>query len=199
MLKDEFYNEYNIPKVPIPIKSEELGNSMGSGGLSFPVIVDNMIGFLEEEPSELENYRVPLATLSYYAGMGESSRKNIENAYNYLKISRKYGHVKNISIIQNLALTCLQLGKIKEAIEHFEFAYVTTKNTEFLDQIWAMLAICYFMDGQEEKSFKIIKEFFNAVQIWGPSFHNRMYQSLHGMASVFCKDEKILREIEKYA
>jgi len=198
MLKDEFYEEYNIPKLPIPFKVEGLGKSFEIGGMSFPQIVDNLMAFLEEEPAKLENYRVLLSTMSYYAGTGEMSKQQYEQAYKYLKISRRYGYIKNMSVIQDLGVVCLQLGKIEEARDVFFFGYAVTKNHEFLPDIWMMLVICEYMVGNVEESIKLIHNYFAAGNKRYPTSHPALYQDLFTLVDVSCKDERVLKVMEEY-
>jgi len=198
MLKDEFYEEYNIPNLPIPLKVEGLGKSLETSGMSFPQMVDNLIAFLEEEPAELEKYRVLLSTMSYYAGTGEMSKQQYEQAYKYLKISRRYGHMKNMSVIQSLGMACIQLGRIEEARDVFFFGYAVTKNQEFLVDIWELLIVCEYMVGNVEKSIKLIHEFFAAGNKRYPTSHHALCQDLIFVVASACKDDRVLQVMEKY-
>ncbi len=198
MLKDEFYKEYNIPKLPIPFKVEGLGKSVEIGGMSFPQIVDNLMAFLEEEPAELEKYRFLLSTLSYYAGMGERSREQYEQAYKYLKISRKYGYVKNMSVIHSLGMVCLILGKFEEARDVFFFGYAVTKNHEFLPEIWEGLVVSECLVGNVEGSIKLIHDYFAAGYKRYPTSHPALYHDLSVMVDLTCKDDRVLQVMEKY-
>ena len=198
MLKDEFYEEYNIPKLPIPFKVEGLGKSFEIGGMSFPQIVDNLMAFLEEEPAKLENYRVLLSTMSYYAGTGEMSKQQYEQAYKYLKISRRYGYIKNMSVIQSLGIVCVILEKYEEARDVFFFGYAVTKNQEFLPDIWESLIVCEYMVGNVEKSIKLIHEFFAAGNKRYQTSHPALYQDLIFMVAAACKDERVLQVMKEY-
>ncbi len=198
MLKDEFYDEYNIPKLPIPLKVERPGKSLETSGMSFPQMVDNLIAFLEEEPAEVENYRILLSTMSYYAGTGEISRQQWEQAYKYLKISRKYGYIKNMSVIEELGMVCLILEKYEEARDVFFFGYAVTKNHEFLPEIWEGLVNSECLVGNVEGSIKLIHNYFAAGYKRYPTSHPALYHDLSVMVDVTCKDDRVLQVMEQY-
>jgi len=197
-LKDEFYEEYKIPQLPFPLKTEAIADSLKEGGLPIPVIVDNLLDYLEEEPGELGNYQHTLTTLSYYAGTWEGQKRNYEAAYKYLKVAQEYGNVKNVSIIYSLGLTCMMLKKIKEAREVFFRGYAFTRHQQFIPEIWMNLIVCDCMLGDVDAGIKLIHEFFEVGNRRYPTSHPALFQDLNSLVFVSCKDARVREVLEKY-
>ena len=197
-LKDEFYDEYKIPHLLFPLKTEVLVDSVKEGGLPIPLMVDNLLAFLEEEPGEMETYEFTLMKLSYYAGTWEMQNKNFEAAYKYLKVAQKHGFIKNVSINYSLALACLALKKNEEAREITFLSYAFTKHTEFIPEIWMLLVICEYLVGNVDASIKLIHEFFAVGNKRYPTSHAALHQDLSFFVYGWCKGYRIQRVMDKY-
>lgn len=198
MLKDEFYEEYQIPKLPFPLRTEVLIDSVKGEGLQIPVMVDNLLEYLEEEPGELEKYGFTLTKLSFYAGRWASEEHKFEEAYKYLKVAQKHGSIKNISIIHSLALTCMMLKKNEEARDILFIGYSLTRHQEFIPEIWMLLIVCEYQVGNVDRSIELIHEFFAAGNKRYPTSHAALFQDLNALMSIACKDERVLAVMRKY-
>jgi len=197
-MNDAFYQEYRIPSLPFPIKEDILKESLQIEQISFTVLADNLQEYLEDHPEDLEKYKTTLTTISYYAGVWEKESGRQTNAYRYLKMAKKYGYIKNISIITEYAQSCLMVGELKEAISEYEFAYYFIKD-KFFPMIWVMLAICYHLDGDEGKGNQLLEELFQITKQQFPFSYEEIYKMANSRVEVFCKGGSIVKEIKKYS
>jgi hypothetical protein len=70
MMKDDAYDSWEMPHLPLPVRVGELTESLKNGHLDNALLVSCLQDYLTHNPQEEERYRSMLAKLAFWAGIG---------------------------------------------------------------------------------------------------------------------------------
>jgi hypothetical protein len=198
--KDELYEEYKIPKLPLPMKPDDLPSTLESGSIPIPLLVDNLIEYITENPEEREAYSPVIAGLAYQAGIAGNKPSERTGVVNYLRIAREYDPL-SLPVIIKYGYKCLEMKDYPAALKEFKYAESLDPSLRSLTQwSWLGMACCHFLMGEVEDGEEVVKTLINktkALEISQEEFHDSMEIWL-GMSRAFDPSGKFEQAIRKY-
>jgi len=156
---DEFYQEFQIPNLPLPMSAESMVSELSSGAFSFASIADNLADYLADNPDEATRYSPIIARMAYQAGVGEGQQGKHEDAGYYFTMAKQY-EPYNVDIVAALAMSYLNRGNNSRAIQEYEAVVGMMRSYAFSPQIWLTLANLYFNTGDARNGRRIVEDYF---------------------------------------
>lgn len=158
-MTDEFYQEYRIPNLPLPMSVERLTASLGNDSLSCAVIADNLADYLADNPDEVSRYSQIIARMAYQAGVAEGQQEKHEDAGYYFTMAKQY-EPYNVDIVAALAMSYLNTHNYSRAIQEYESVVGMMRSYAFSAQVWLTLANLYFNTGDLRNGRRVVEDYF---------------------------------------
>ncbi len=158
-MTDEFYQEFHLPNLPLPMSAESLTSGISGNSFSFAVIADNLADYLADSPDDVTRYSQIIARMAYQAGVVEGEQGKHEDAGYYFTLAKQY-EPYNVDIVAALALSYLNMGNNSRAIQEYESVIGMMRNYGFSPQVWLTLANLYFITGDTRNGRRIVEDYF---------------------------------------
>ena len=158
-MTDGFYQELQIPNLPLPVSAENLVNGLSGDSFSFAVMADGLADYLADNPEEVTRYSQIVARIAFQAGVGEGQQGKHEDAGYYFTLAKQY-EPYNVNIVSALALSYLNLGNHSRAIQEYESAVGMIRSYGFSPQVWLTLANLYFNTGDARNGKRVVEDYF---------------------------------------
>jgi len=158
-MTDEFYQELQIPNLPLPISVENLTNGLNSDSFSFAIMADGLADYLADNPEEVIRYSQIVARIAFQAGVAEGQQGKHEDASYYFTLAKQY-EPYNVNIVSALALSYLNSGNNSRAIQEYESAVGMIRSYGFSPQVWLTLANLYFKTGDARNGRRVVEDYF---------------------------------------
>lgn len=158
-MTDEFYQQFQIPNLPLPMSAESLTSGINNNSFSFTAIADNLADYLADNPNEAPRYSQIVARMAYQAGVTEGQQGKHEDAGYYFTLAKQY-EPYNVEIVAALALSYLHTGNYSRAIQEYEAVVGMMRSYGFSPQVWLTLANLYFNTGDARNGRRVVEDYF---------------------------------------
>lgn len=158
-MTDEFYQQFGLPNLPLPMSTESLTGGLSDGSFSFAVVAGNLADYLADNPGEIARYSQVIARMAFQAGIEEGQSENHEDAGYYFGLAKMYDPY-NVDIVAAFALSFLKSGNSIRAIQEYESVVSMMRSYGFSPQIWLTLASLYFSTGDANNGRRIVYDYF---------------------------------------
>ncbi len=157
-LSPEAARRLGLASLPIPARQHRLDAIMPQGGeVDLVGLIDELAGFLAENPHGRETYQQLLDALCYMVGVDAGARGYHEQAEHCFRVGL-FTAPQNIVLRGNYALALHCLGRDVEAIREFERVVAGASKHQILPATWLMLARLYARQGSYDKSYWLLKD-----------------------------------------
>ncbi len=134
-LADAFYQQYEVPPLPVPFTPAQIATVLPGGHVPFSLVADNVAAFLASYPQARAMYAPLMARVAFEAGIYEGREGRFAAARAYLE--RAVDHAPdNLTVRGNLGRACLDTGDDGAAMDAFGFVRAALAGDGFLPDVW---------------------------------------------------------------
>ncbi len=178
-MKDTFYQEFQIPALPLPLSMDDLDKGL-KGSFPFKLISDNLLIYLAEHPQDSDAYAPVLARMAYEAGVSAGRQQQFEVANRYFEIARQ-AEPGNATILANLGRSYYDIGDLFNAAAAHQAA-VTAYGTNFTPDTWLMLAKILYEMGEVKAGRAAVDDYLARLELLAPEH----YAEIKGYGRQWC-------------
>lgn len=111
--------EIGLPHLPFPVRPQEAWRIFQGRHVEFPLLLDELDRFIDDDPEAGEPYRTTLAVLSYVLAIRAGSSGDVEEANRLLALGLKH-RPEHVSLRIHHAFSLQLLGRYGEATAEYE-------------------------------------------------------------------------------
>jgi len=157
-LKEEFINQYGLPKQPCPVRSTVLENFLSSGTLALSTLADECIIYCQQHTDGKKDVTELLVRLCYAAGIISGQDGNPIKAQFYFAQAYQV-EPSDIQVASNYALALSKNNKFDDALEIYEQILLLLEDGQvgFSPQVWTEAVNIHCMKGNFRRALELVE------------------------------------------
>jgi tetratricopeptide (TPR) repeat protein len=165
MMKDAFYQQLELPHLPLPIPVADTETILQRDQWTVSELLEHLRYYLLTNTDETPKYAPIAVRLAYEMGVHEGVQGDIDKADYYFGLAKDYGP-RSLTVTANVAYGYLKSRDYDNALKEFEQARkLLVKAEAFMPAIWLNIANLHFFLGSKVKGKNVMQDYIAKAEL----------------------------------